>query len=194
MKSFLVFFVCVALISYHGAKGEGQETKEEVEEEEGSRRQFPGPFAMGLNAAQAAASAQANANAFGLGPRPTTRRPTALNRCYSCDDCPDVSKLPASTAVRTTTCVSYIDPRCVSYVTLDKIRHHRKLVYHRACVSESGSCEDIRRRNDPNTVLYCDECVGDLCNSNGVARSLPDLTAALFFVVLTPILTKYALS
>ncbi|XP_028161758.1 uncharacterized protein LOC114353833 [Ostrinia furnacalis] len=191
MKVFLLLFVCVALVSY-GAQGEEADKKDDVEEnEEEGRRQFISPYVGGLSAAQAAAAA--NAQGFRpTPPRPTPPRPTPPSDrgCYSCVDCPDTSKLTSQHL-----CTAY-NQRCVSFV--EKYKHGKKqLLYVRGCVSERGNCEDIRRahKDRPDVKLVsCEECDGDRCNSNGVARSLPDLTAALFFVVFTPLITKYALS
>lgn len=66
--------------------------------------------------------------------------------------------------------------------------------YVRGCASVKGTCAEIKKnhadaQNDVVKLISCNECEGGQCNS--VSRSLP--LAILYFVV-TPILTKLALS
>ncbi|CAG9788654.1 unnamed protein product [Diatraea saccharalis] len=71
-------------------------------------------------------------------------------------------------------------------------------VYIRGCANERGNCEDIRKSHEghPNIVklLSCHECYGDKCNTNGVSKSMPDIAVALFFLIVSPLLTKHTMS
>lgn len=70
--------------------------------------------------------------------------------------------------------------------------------YIRGCASERGSCDDIRKAHSSHmdivSLLSCNECVGEKCNTSDGYRSLADMTLALFTVVVTPIMAKYMLS
>ncbi|KAF9418211.1 hypothetical protein HW555_004917 [Spodoptera exigua] len=117
-----------------------------------------------------------------------------LVECYACVDCPTV-------LANTTTkyCPYTNDPtknnKCVLYA--EKYKQMERPWYIRGCASERGSCAEITRAESANArivkLLHCSECDGDRCNINGVARSLPNLFAAILFVVVTPLMGKCAL-
>ncbi|XP_047032369.1 uncharacterized protein LOC124639175 [Helicoverpa zea] len=119
-----------------------------------------------------------------------------LVECYTCTDCPKV--------------LSNTTARYCPY-TNDHTKHNKCVVYSekyqqldkpwiiRGCASERGSCADITKAHENANaklvkLLSCSECDGDKCNTNGVYRSLPTLSAAIFFVLMTPLIGKCALS
>ncbi|XP_022823265.1 uncharacterized protein LOC111354171 [Spodoptera litura] len=117
-----------------------------------------------------------------------------LVECYACVDCYKV--LPNTT---TKYCPFTNDPaknnKCVVYT--EKYKQMERPWYIRGCASERGSCSEITKAESANSrivkLTQCSECEGDRCNVNGVARSLPNLIAAILFVVITPLMGKCAL-
>ncbi|KAJ2945562.1 hypothetical protein O0L34_g383 [Tuta absoluta] len=116
-----------------------------------------------------------------------------LIQCLACVDCPEV--LPNTP---TKWCPRTLDPvkssSCVTYV--EKYKHLKKPWYIRGCASERGSCADIKQahasQSDIVKLVSCHECEGDKCNS--AARSISDVTLAIFTLLITPLLAKITLS
>ncbi|KAI5638027.1 hypothetical protein NE865_09261 [Phthorimaea operculella] len=116
-----------------------------------------------------------------------------LIQCHSCVDCPEA--LPNTP---TKWCPRTLDPvkssSCVTYV--EKYKHLKKAWYIRGCASERGSCADIKQahasQSDIVKLVSCHECEGDKCNS--AARSISDVTLAVFTLIITPLLAKITLS
>ncbi|KAJ8712260.1 hypothetical protein PYW07_005102 [Mythimna separata] len=118
-----------------------------------------------------------------------------LVECYACTDCPKV--LANTTSKHCPYTSDYTkNNKCVVYA--EKYNQMDKPWYIRGCASERGSCADVARAHDANArivkMIYCSECDGDKCNTNGVYRSLPNYAAAILFVIVTPLAGKYALS
>ncbi|KAJ8714990.1 hypothetical protein PYW08_004971 [Mythimna loreyi] len=118
-----------------------------------------------------------------------------LVECYACTDCPKVLANTTSKFCPYTSDYTK-NNKCVVYA--EKYTQMEKPWYIRGCAAERGSCADVARAHDANArivkMIYCSECDGDKCNTNGVYRSLPNFAAAILFVIVTPLAGKYALS
>ncbi|XP_026724758.1 uncharacterized protein LOC113491783 isoform X2 [Trichoplusia ni] len=131
-------------------------------------------------------------------PRPgvyATPNKIQLVECYACTDCPTILQNTTTKYCPYTNDYSRIS-KCVVYA--EKYIQSDRPLYIRGCASERGTCSEITRGHEHNEklvkLLSCVDCDGDRCNTNGVHRSIPDLTTAILVVVISPLIYKYALS
>ncbi|CAH2266877.1 uncharacterized protein LOC120631182 [Pararge aegeria] len=124
-----------------------------------------------------------------------TPNPIHLTECYVCTDCPKVL-----TNTTSKVCPFTLDSakrgKCVVYA--EQYKHMKRPWYIRGCASERGTCTDIKKAHSSHadivTLVLCNECEGDRCNTNGASRSITDITMAFFAMVVTPLVAKYTLS
>ncbi|CAH2092812.1 unnamed protein product [Euphydryas editha] len=117
-----------------------------------------------------------------------------FRECYTCTNCPKV--LPNTTSKICPFTLDLTKQGCVVYA--EQYKHMEKPWYIRGCASERGSCADIRKAHadltDIVSLLFCTECDGNKCNTNGASHSVSDFTIEFFAMVVTPIFAKYMLS